>query len=285
MLLFWGNFVKHLRLCFALLLISQVVGHASVNIVAAENFYGGVAEQIGGPSVKVVSILTHPNQDPHEFQADAATAKLITDADIVIFNGIGYDDWMEKLLKVTGKPNRVVVCVADLIGAKSGANPHIWYNPQTITALATRIGQILDQPQAAASFHQSMQPLYDKIAALKSRTSGVKVTATEPLFGYMASALGFVMLNYDYQLAMLNGTDPNFTQTADFEKSLTSKTAKILFYNSQVTSPSTQRIQALAMKYWISIVGITETQPPGTKNYVDWMLSALSEVEKALKIH
>ncbi|PWU06498.1 MAG: cation ABC transporter substrate-binding protein [Verrucomicrobia bacterium] len=276
--------MKHLLLYFLLLAVGEVALSAPINIVAAENFYGTVAEQIGGTSVKVATILMNPHQDPHEFQPDAATAKLVSNADILIFNGLGYDDWMERLLKVTRKPHRIVIRVADLIDAKSGANPHIWYDPNAIAALGTKIAEILGRPQAGVLFHKSMQPLYEKIAALKKRTSGLKVTATEPLFGYMASALGFVMLNSDYQFAMLNDTDPNFKQTADFEKSLTGKTAKILFYNSQVTSPSTERMQALAMKCHIPIVGITETQPLNAKNYVGWMLSELSEVENALNI-
>ncbi len=102
---------------------------SNVSIVAAENFYGGVARQIAGNSADVTSILSNPNQDPHEFTTDAATAMAVADADIVIYNGIGYDDWMDKLLGVQGKPGRIVIRVADLIGAKAGDNPHIWYDP------------------------------------------------------------------------------------------------------------------------------------------------------------
>src|ERR1700744_5664765 len=103
----------------------------TLKIVAAENFYGGVAAQIGGGEVTVTSIVSNPNQDPHEFTSDAATAKAVADADIVIYNGLGYDDWMSKLLGVGGKKDRVVIKVADLIGAKDGDNPHIWYDPRT----------------------------------------------------------------------------------------------------------------------------------------------------------
>ncbi len=256
---------------------------APENIVAAENFYGSVAEQIGGSTVKVVNILNHPNQNPHEFQADVATAKAIANADIVIFNGLGYDDWMEKLVGIPGKPHRVVIRVADLIDAKPGNNPHLWYDPKTISSLATKLSQVLNHPHAALVFHKSMQPLFNKIAALKKKTSGVKVTATEPLFGYMAATLGFDMLNYDYQLAVMNDTDPNFMQTVNFEKSLTDHTIKILFYNNQVTAPSAQRMLSIAKEHGIPIVGITETQPISTKNYVEWMISELSKIENVLK--
>lgn len=255
---------------------------ATVNIVAAENFYGGVVQQIAGDSAQVTSILNNPNQDPHEFTTDAATAKAVADADIVIYSGIGYDDWMEKLLGAQGKTGRVVIKVADLIGAKDGDNPHIWYDPKTMPALAVKVADLLKKPDGLAAFQKSLEPLTAKIAAIKASKAGTLVTATEPVFGYMADALGFKMENNEFQVAVMNDTDPSFQQTADFEKSLTSKTVKILFYNSQVTDPTTERLQAVAKKHDVPVVGVTETQPPDAKTYADWMLAELSEVEKAL---
>lgn len=256
---------------------------APVNIVAAENFYGDVAQQIAGPSAQVTSIMSNPNQDPHEFQTDAKTAKAVADADIVIYSGIGYDDWMDKLLGAQGKPHRVVINVSSLIGARDGDNPHIWYDPKTMPALAAKLGEILHAPAAAANFTDSLSPELNKIAALKPKCAGLKVTATEPVFGYLAAALGFEMLNYPFQIAVMNDTDPSFQQTADYEKSLTSRTVKILFYNSQVSDPTTQRMQALAKANNIPVVGVTETQPLEAKSYQDWMLRELASIEAALK--
>jgi zinc/manganese transport system substrate-binding protein len=254
-----------------------------VNIVAAENFYGGVAAQVAGSSAKVTSIMNNPNQDPHEFQTDVTTAKAVADADIVIYSGIGYDTWMEKLLASQAKTGRVVIKVADLIGARDGDNPHIWYDPKTMPALVAKLAVVLNKPDAVTAFSESMKPLLDKIAGLRSKARGVKVTATEPVFGYMASALGFDMLNDDYQVAVMNDTEPSFKETAAFEQSLTSRTAKILFYNSQVTDPSTKRMQALAKENGVPVIGVTETEPDEAKSYVKWMLSQLGSVESVLK--
>ena len=254
-----------------------------VSIVAAENFYGGVAAQVAGASAKVTSIMSNPNQDPHEFQTDVNTAKAVAGADIVIYSGIGYDAWMEMLLASQAKSGRVVIKVSDLIGAKDGENPHIWYDPKTMPLLAAKLAEILNKPDAGAKFSDSMKPLLDKIAELRVKATGIKVTATEPVFGYMAAALGFEMLNYDYQVAVMNDTEPSFKETAAFEKSLTTKTAKILFYNSQVTDPSTKRMQAIAKSNGVPVVGVTETEPDEAKSYVQWMLSQLAGVESALK--
>jgi zinc/manganese transport system substrate-binding protein len=280
--------VQTMKTCFLLFLsgLALSVGAqtaAPVSIVAAENFSGDVARQVAGPSVQVISILSNPNQDPHEFQTDAKTAKAVADADIVIYSGIGYDDWMGKLLGAQGKPNRVVINVARLIGAKDGENPHIWYDPKTMPALAAKLGEILQAPTAAANFTASMTPELNKIAELEAKCSGLKVTATEPVFGYMAAALGFDMLNNQFQVAVMNDTEPSFQQTADYEKSLTSHAVKVLFYNSQVTDPVTQRMQMLAKDNHIPVVGVTETQPLEAKSYQDWMLRELASVEAALK--
>ena len=258
-------------------------GASKVSIVAAENFYGGVARQIAGDSADVTSILNNPNQDPHEFTTDAATARAVADADIVIYNGVGYDDWMNKLLGVQGKPGRIVIRVSDLIGAKSGDNPHIWYDPRTMPALATKLAEILKQPDNLAAFQKEMNAVLSKIAEIKSAHAGTVVTATEPVFGYMADALGFKMENYGFQLAVMNDTEVSFQQASDFEKSLHDKSMKILFYNSQVTDPVTQRVQGIAKKLGVAVIGVTETQPPDAKSYADWMLEELNQVETALE--
>ena len=174
-------------------------------------------------------------------------------------------------------PGAMVIRVADLIGATDGDNPHIWYDPRTMPALAARLAEILKQPDNLAAFQKEMDAVTSKIAEIKSAYSGTVVTATEPVFGYMADALGFKMENYGFQLAVMNDTEMSFQQASDFEKSLHDKSMKILFYNSQVTDPVTQRMQEIAKKLGVAVIGVTETQPPGAKNYADWMLAELNQ--------
>jgi zinc/manganese transport system substrate-binding protein len=264
---------------------------APLKIVAAENFYGGVARQIAGPGADITSILTNPNQDPHEFTSSAQTARAVADADIVIYSGIGYDEWMSKLLGSPGKPGRVVIDVADLIGAKDGDNPHIWYDPKTMPALGAKLMEILSRanPSGAASyqkaldaFRASMEPELDRIAALKKTTQGMEVTATEPVFGYMAAALGFKMLNYDFQVNVMNDTEPSAAETAAFEQTLSAHEAKVLFYNSQVTDPTTDRLRQLATTAGVPIIGVTETEPPDQPDYAGWMRHELAAIQAAL---
>ena len=281
-------------LLVALLCLAAICSRAlaePAEVVAAENFYGNVAQQIFEGDVHVTSILSNPNQDPHEFTTDAATAHAVEHADIVIYNGLGYDDWMGRLLATNSNPNRIVIKVADLIGAKDGDNPHIWYNPRTMPALVDKLGALhypftetdsVPIDQNIDDFKRSLQPELDKIVALKAKYGGTTVTATEPVFGYMASALGFKMLNYDFQLNIMNDTEPTAGQTEAFEQSLKSHTAKLLFYNSQVVDPTTDRMKKLAQQAGIPIIGVTETQPQDQKTYAEWMMHELDAVEAGL---
>ncbi len=128
-----------------------------------------------------------------------------------------------------------------------------------------------------------MAAVTSKIAEIKSAQSGTVVTATEPVFGYMADALGFKMENYGFQLAVMNDTEISFQQASDFEKSLHDKSMKILFYNSQVTDPVTQRMQEIAKKSaWPSSASRKRSRPM-PRDYVDWMLAELNKVETALE--
>src|SRR5271169_496711 len=106
-----------------------------IAVVAAENFYGDIARQIGGAAAAVTSVLTNPDQDPHEFEASPSTARAFADAAVVIINGAGYDGWAEKILSASPSASRAVVVVATLVNKTTGDNPHVWYDPAAMPAL------------------------------------------------------------------------------------------------------------------------------------------------------
>ena len=262
-------------------------------IVAAENFYGDIAKQIGGPNVSVTSILSNPDQDPHLFELSPSVARDVSDAHIVIYNGIDYDPWIEKLLVAARSANRKTIVVADLIGKKTGDNPHIWYDPATISALAKRLSETLvaEDPadkagyqQRLSRFDESLKPIQAKIAELRQRFAGTPVTATEPIFGYMFEALGMQVRNQAFQLAVMNDTEPSASDIISFEDDLKTHRVKLLIYNSQATDPIAERMQKIAKAAGIPVVGGTETSPPG-ENYQSWMMGELDAVERALSKH
>jgi zinc/manganese transport system substrate-binding protein len=261
-----------------------------LKIVAAENFYGDMARQIAGPEASIDSILTNPNQDPHDFEASPSTARLIADAKLVIYNGADYDPWIESLLKASKSADRRTIVAAQLMNRKSGDNPHLWYDPATMPRVAQALAAELERadPAHAADYEgrlkaylASLQPLADKIAELRRKYGTIDVTATEPVFGYMAEALGFTMRNKPFQISVMNGTEPSASDVAAFESDLKNHKVKVLFYNSQAADDLTGRLQKLAKDSKVPVVGVSETEPAGS-DFQDWMLDQLTALDKAL---
>jgi len=273
-----------------LVLGASVTQAAPIRIVAAESVYGDVAAQIGGLNVEVVSILTNPSQDPHEFEASASTARRVADARIVIYNGADYDPWMPKLLAASRAPSRKVIEVARLVHKRPGDNPHVWYDVAAIRALAKVLGDTLstldpdhktEYDGRQASFEHSMQPLVERVARMRKAFLGSAVTATEPVFGYMADALGLEMRNGRFQLAVMNGTEPSARDIAAFEQDLKSRSVKVMLYNSQTRNPLAERMRKIATDAGVPVVGVSETAPPGTA-YPQWMSAQLEALGRAL---
>jgi zinc/manganese transport system substrate-binding protein len=285
-------------LCLAVLLAPLALGAGTaaraaepIAIVAAENFYGELAREIGGDKVAVTSILSNPDADPHLFETSPSVARAVSAAAIVIYNGADYDPWLPKLLAAAPRPERTAIVAAELVGYHSGNNPHLWYDPPTLPAVARALAAELAKRDPAdaqifganlAAFDASLAPVTAAIARLKAAHAGTPVTATEPVFGYMAAALGFTMLNPEFQLATMNDTEPSPSQVAGFEASLKSGQAKLLFYNSQVTDDTTTRLRQLAEDSHVPVVGVTETAPAG-KTIAAWFMAELDAVAEALK--
>jgi len=265
-------------------------GRATIHIVAAENFYGGVAQQIGGDQVQVTSILTNPDQDPHLFTVDPRTAAAVEQADIVVVSGIDYDPWMADLVKAHPNPKRTVITVADIIGAKEGENPHIWYKFGTMSQYSQILTNALCRldPDHASEYIKRFVDLGTELGKVSQRSTemfgeveGIDVLATEPVFGYMAHQLGLKMHGEEFQNHVMNNVEPTAQETEEFEDLLRQHKVKLLFYNSQASDPIADRMKDIAKTAGIPVVGVTETEPANT-TYVSWMLAQLDEVEKAL---
>jgi zinc/manganese transport system substrate-binding protein len=286
--------IKRIAAAIGMIVASALAAAADdskIGLVAAENFYGDVARQVGGDRVAVISILNNRDQDPHLFETTPGVVRRIADARIVIFNGANYDPWMQRLLDAAPRPGRTVIEVASIVGKKADDNPHLWYDPPTMPAVAKALAAALSQldPEHKAdyegrleAFLRSLHPLEQKIAEIRDRYGGAAVTATEPVFGYMADALALTIRNERFQMAVMNNTEPAARDVAAFENDLKKRKVKVLLYNKQVIGNLTNRLIDVARSANVAVVGITETEPADT-SFSDWMLSELDELEKALQ--
>ena len=265
-------------------------GTSPLNVVAAENFYGAIATQIGGSHVAVTNIISSPDQDPHSFEATPGQVRQVADAKVVIFNGGHYDEWMEKLLKASPRKDRITVNAAKVVNAKHGGNPHLWYAPATMPAVAKAITAAFTKADAAhasdyaANLDKTLADLErvtQRVGQLREKHKGKPVTATEPVFGLMAQALGLTMRNEKFQLALMNESEPSARDIAAFETDLKTGKVKVLIYNSQVSEKLSERLVKIAKDSKVPVVGVTETMP-ADKSFADWMLGQLDALDKAL---
>lgn len=262
-----------------------------LRIVAAENFYGDIAAQLAGPDARVVSILKNAAADPHLFEPDISTARAVAEADLVIYNGLAYDVWMERLLAAARAPHRRVVVAASALPSEAGGrNPHLWYDTAAVARVARSIaaqlvaldpGRRAQYGERLDRFLASLRPVEMRIAQLHARFAGTIVAATEPIAQYMTDAIGLVMSNARFQLAVMNDTEPSARDTEDFERSLTSRRVHVLIYNRQVSSSAVERLLEIARRSGVPVVGVTETEPEGL-DYPQWMLGELDALGRAL---
>ena len=275
-----------------MLVTSISSAHTALTVVAAENFYGDVARQLGAPDSRIIDVLSNPDADPHLYEASPSVARAVAGANIVIYNGLNYDPWMMRLLATSnGSSRRYVIVAAALVPHRSAdANPHLWYDPATMPALAravTHAMQSLDPTDASGyarrleHFLAAMREVDTRIAALRGRFAHQPIAATEPVCEYLTAALGLEVYGRRFQLATMNGTEPSARATAELEDLLRQKRVRALIYNRQASNTAVTRLLRIAQESDIPVIGVTETEPRGL-SYQQWMLSVLDAMDQAL---
>jgi zinc/manganese transport system substrate-binding protein len=264
-----------------------------ITAIGAENEYADVIGQVGGKYVNVSSIMSNPNTDPHTFEASPAVAREITAAKLIVQNGVGYDNWATTIENADPSGSRKVINVQQLLGLPdSTPNPHLWYKPTTMpavaSAIATDLGQI-DPAHAAyykanaASFTASLNAWDNAIAAFKTAHPDTPVATTEPVADYMLQAAGTDNLTpFTFQADIMNGTDPSPQDTALQNSLFTQHKVKVFLYNQQVTDSLTESFIKLAQENGIPVVGVYETMPTPGYTYQTWMEAEVNALNKAV---
>jgi zinc/manganese transport system substrate-binding protein len=263
-----------------------------IQVVAGENFWGSIATQLGGSHVNVISIVSDPNADPHQYESNTADARAFAQADYVILNGVGYDTWAQKLLDANPVSGRKVFIAGELLGKKEGDNPHLWYNPDYVEQVANQITkdyQSLDPAdtgyftQQRAALENALSAYHQRINEIKSKFAGQKIGATESIFVYMAEALGLNLISPpDFMDAVAEGNDPPASSVVTFEQQIRAKQITVLVFNVQTVTDVTNTIKQLAAQQNIPIVGVSETIQPPDVSFQDWQTAQLLALQNAL---
>jgi zinc/manganese transport system substrate-binding protein len=279
--------------------VSTASGGSGGAIVAvgAENEYANVIAQIGGKYVKVTAIESNPNTDPHTFEASPSVAEVVGAAQLVVQNGVGYDTFMEKIESASGgtvsSASRKVIDVQRLLGLPdSTSNPHLWYKPATMPAVAKALASDLAalRPAHAAYFQanarrfdRSLTPWYEALKRFDASYPNTPVATTEPVGDYMLEAAGTRNLTpFTLQADIMNGVDPA-PQAVTLQDGLFAEhKVKVFVYNQQVTDSLTQSFLEAAKSDGIPVVGVYETMPTPGYDYQSWMLAEVRALRRAV---
>jgi zinc/manganese transport system substrate-binding protein len=255
-------------------------------IVAAENFWGSIATQLGGDRVCVRSIIVNPDTDPHAYEAKPSDARLIANARYVIVNGAGYDPWVPKLISANPVSGRTVLTVGDLVGKKEGDNPHLWYSPEYVARVIDRINTDLDaiDPRDASYFDQQktqylavgLKDYLGTLATIRQKYHGTPVGATESVFAYLADATSLNLITPpEYMKAISEGSDPSAADKATIEQQISSKAIKVFVFNSQNSTKDVVALVDKARSAKIPVAQVTETLSPAGATFQDWQTKQL----------
>jgi zinc/manganese transport system substrate-binding protein len=266
---------------------------AVIPVVAAENFWGSLAEQLGGPHVSVTNLINNPDADPHDYEPTAAAGRVVAGARLVIFNGIGYDAWAGKMIDANPAQDRIVLNVGDLLGVKQGGNPHQWYSPphvrqviDQITADYKKLGSAdakLFDSQHDTVVNTNLEDYFGLIDQIRTDYAGTPVGASESIFAPLAEATGLKLLTPESFLdAISEGGDPTAADKATIDNQIKSKRIKVYVYNSQNNTPDVKAQVDAAKAAGVTVTTVTETLTPAGASFQDWQVSQLTALKQAL---
>jgi zinc/manganese transport system substrate-binding protein len=272
---------------------SEELASGKLQVVAAENFWGSIAAQLGGQDVEVRSIIVNPNTDPHSYEPTAANARTIAGAQMTIVNGIGYDEWASRLLSADPGDGRVRLDVGSLLGLKAGDNPHQWYSPAHVHVVIDQTVADYDKlrPDEASYVAQRKRAFetvglarYDALLKqIRARYAGVPVGYSESIFQPLGEALGLkLMTPYSFAKAIAEGTEVSAQDKQTVDRQASDHQVDVWVFNSQNVTPDVQRVGELARGSNIPIATVTETLSPASDSFQQWQVAELEGLERAL---
>lgn len=273
---------------------TQAPAAGTPTVVASTDVWGSVAQAIAGDDAQVSSIVTSGSADPHSFEPSPVNAAQLADASIVVYNGGGYDAWVDSVLKDhpdAPSVNAYSLLNAQAVGEPTPANEHVFYELGTATAvagdLATKLAAV--DPKKASQYASRAQDFArraDGIRAAEERlragSRGVAVVATEPVAHYLLRAAGVTdKTPPGFTSAVEQDTDPTPADMAAMLDLIKSRSVAAVIFNDQNVTAATRQVRAAAEKAGVPIVGVTETLPAEV-DYLTWQSDTVNRLADAL---
>jgi zinc/manganese transport system substrate-binding protein len=262
-----------------------------VDVVVSVGQWGGIARSVGGDCATVTTIVASGSVDPHDFEPGTSDLAAFSEADLVLLNGAGYDTWASDAV-ATVDPEPAVVSAAEIAGVIPGQDPHLWYDPETVHAMAGVLADELSavSPDAAAYFQeraatwqQDLRRYTDAVVALSSLAVGHTYAATEPVFDRMAAAIGLADVTPEgYRRASSNDSDPAPGDLTAFEDALTGGSVDVLIYNTQTSGSVPEQLRDAAEEAGVPVVEVSESPADADGSFLAWQLAQLRELSDAL---
>ena len=264
-----------------------------IHAIGAENEYANVLGQIGGKYVSVSSILNNPNTDPHTYEASTSVAQEVSGAQLIVQNGVGYDTFMNQIESASPNSGRKVIVAQHVLGLPDDTpNPHLWYDPKTMPAVAKVMAADLDSLAPShrtyfqarlSAFDSSLQPWLTAISNFRAQHPSTPVAVTEPVADYLLQAMGAnIVTPFVFQADIMNGVDPSPEAITQEESFFTNHVVAVFCYNQQVVDSLTTTIRHTAQAAGVPVVGVYETMPTPGYTYQTWMEAEVAAIESAV---
>jgi len=268
-------------------------GASAFRVVAAENVWGSIAEQLAGPGVAVTSIIVNPSTDPHDYSPTAADARAMAAADVAIVNGMGYDNWASQLIDANPVSDRTVIDVGDLLRLTDGDNPHQWYNPDSVQTVIDAISAAYrDTNPGRAKYFTAQKKHFETVsledygalrAEIRRRFAGVPVGYSESIFQPLGTDLRLRLVTpYSFTNAVTEGTEISAKDKQAVERQAQRHLIDVWVFNSQNVTPDIQRINAISKQNHIPVATVTETLSPASSSFEQWQVAQLRRLMAAL---
>lgn len=256
-----------------------------LDVAVSAAAWGGVVQRLGGDCATVTTIAGAAATLP------AADRAVLATADLVVVNGVRYDDAAVDAAEAASN-GPVVVSAAEVVGrAAQRRDPHLWFEPAAVPEVSAAIARELADlsPDAAPYFDAQhtawtaeLQPLLAAVATLRDEAAGRTYAATRPLYGRTAEAVGLVdETPPGFLRSLRSGTDPSPDDVAAFESALRDGTVEVLIEDAADEGAVREQLREAAGDADVPVVAVTEG-PPDDVPFVEWQLEQLTSLADAL---